>query len=62
MSTMKVKPKALRSVVRLDGIEMEGERSTKYVFNLEKMRYNHRAMVRLIREDGTISKNQKQIL
>ena len=40
----------------------EGERSTKYFFNLEKLRYNQRTMFCLVKENGTMTKNQKEIL
>ena len=30
----------------------EGERGTKYFFCLEKLRYNQRMMICLVREDG----------
>ena len=31
----------------------EGEKSTKYFLNLEKIRYNQRTIICLIKEDGT---------
>ena len=40
----------------------QGEKSTKYCFNLEKLRYNQKAMVCNINNDGSISKRQKEIL
>ena len=40
----------------------EGEKNTKYFFRLEKQKYNNKTMYVLIREDGSISKNQKEIL
>ena len=40
----------------------EGEKYTKYLVNLEKLRYNQRTMVCLVRQDGTVSRNQKEIL
>ena len=40
----------------------EREKNTKYFYRLEKQKYNQRAMSCLIREDGSISCNQKGIL
>ena len=39
----------------------EGEKSTKYFFNLKKIKYLQKNMTCLIRTDGTISRNQKEI-
>ena len=38
----------------------EREKSSKYFFNHEKLRYNQRMMTCLVKEDGTISKNKKK--
>ena len=40
----------------------EGEKSSKYFFSLEKLRYNQRAMVCFVNPDGSISRKQKEIL
>ena len=40
----------------------EGERNSKYYFNLEKARYKSRMMVCLVRPDGSMSRKQKEIL
>ena len=40
----------------------EGERSSKYFFRLEKQRSNHKTMTVLVKEDGSMSRNQKEIL
>ena len=40
----------------------EGERPTKYFFNLEKKNYNKKTITALHGEDGTTIKNERQIL
>ena len=40
----------------------EGEQNTKYFYRLKKMRYNQKTMKCVINDDGTISRNQSEIL
>lgn len=40
----------------------EGERPTKYLFNLEKKNYNKKTITELHGEDGTTIENERQIL
>lgn len=40
----------------------QGERSSKYFFALEKYNYNRKCIIRLIKNDGSIAKEQKDIL
>ena len=40
----------------------ERKKNIKYFFRLEKQKYNNKAMSCLVRDDGTISRKQKEIL
>ena len=51
----------LQSISKCRWVE-EGERPTKYFFNLEKKNYNKKTITELHGEDGTTIKNERQIL